>query len=69
MLYFQNTQSADNGILSGTLVNYKLFYLVVYPPFAKMVCPVIHHPSLTKNSTKGAMSLISVNPPKAEADL
>lgn len=46
-----------------------LFYLVVYPPFAKMVCPVIHQPSVTRNSTKGAISLISVSPPKSEACL
>ncbi len=46
-----------------------LTYLVVYPPLAKMVCPVIHHPSVTKNSTNGAMSLISVRPPNAAADL
>ncbi len=44
-------------------------YLVVYPPLAKMVWPVIHQPSVTKNSTKGAMSLMSVSPPNAEADL
>lgn len=36
---------------------------VVYPPLAKMVCPVIHQPSVTRNRTIGTISLMSVNRP------
>ena len=40
-----------------------LNHLVVYPPLAKMVCPVIHFPSVHRKRTMGAMSLISVSRP------
>lgn len=36
-------------------------YRVVYPPLAKIVWPVIHHPSVAKNMTIGAMSSILVS--------
>lgn|GEM_PF-4830908 len=47
----------------------QMLYRVVSPPLANMVCPVIHQPSVTKNSTSGAISLILVNQPNAAADL
>ncbi len=37
-------------------------YFVVYPPLTRMVCPVIHQPSETRQRTMGTMSSISVRP-------
>jgi hypothetical protein len=44
-------------------------YRVAYPPLAKIVCPVIHQPSVAKNFTIGAMSFTSPSAPVRLADL
>lgn len=48
--------------------NRLLAYFVVYPPFTRIVCPVIHHPSETRKRIQGTMSSMSVRPVFEEDD-
>src|SRR3989304_5644542 len=45
----------------------RLHYLVVYPPLTRMVCPVIHQPSVTRKRIHGTMSAMSGRPTAATA--
>ena len=42
---------------------------VVYPPLAKIVCPVIHHPSVARNLMMGTIFSILVRSPFMACDL
>lgn len=48
---------------------FPIAYLVVYPPFAKIVCPVIQRPEVHKKVTMGAISATSVSRPSIAMDL
>ena len=43
-------------------------YLVVYPPLTRIVCPVIHQPSVTRKRIHGTISAMSVSPVRVNAD-